>query len=84
MCVLVEEAAESVVSTDVKAVEAVRVGDWVGEWLQGSCAVQGAVRSMLVVDRLELVERVEQVGLVPDEGAVEEFVAAGLHPALHD
>jgi hypothetical protein len=39
---------------------------------------------MLVVDGLELAERVEQVGLVPDEGAVEEFVAAGLHPALHD
>jgi hypothetical protein len=80
MCVLVEEVAESVMSTDVEAVESVRFG----ERPQGSCAVQGAVRPMLVVDRLELAERVEQVGLVPDQGAVEELVATGLHPALHD
>jgi len=42
------------------------------------------VRPVLVVERLELAERVEQMGQVPDQGTVEEFVSAGPHPAFHD
>jgi hypothetical protein len=64
----------------VVAVGAVGFGDRFGDRPQGRSAVQGAVRPVLIVEGLELAERVEQVGLVPDQGAVEEFVSAGLHP----
>jgi hypothetical protein len=75
-----EDAAESITPVDVEAVESVRLGDRFGDLQQGRRAVQGAVGPMLVVERFELGERVEQVGLVPDQGALEEFVPAGLHP----
>jgi hypothetical protein len=45
MLVFVEDAAESVVSADVKVIESTRVGDPVGQWAQGRRAVQGAVRT---------------------------------------
>ena len=38
----------------------------------------------LVVEMLELPERVQEVALVPHERAVQELVPAGLHPAFHD
>ena len=37
-----------------------------------------------VVELLELVQGVEQVPLVPDQSAVEQFAAAGLHSSLHE
>ena len=42
------------------------------------------VGSVGVVELFEFLQSVEQVALVPDQGAVEQFVSAGLHPALHD
>ncbi|WP_408057623.1 hypothetical protein [Streptomyces chiangmaiensis] len=60
-----EEAAESVMSADVEAVESVWFGDRFGARPQGCSAVQGAVRPMLIVEGLELAERVEQVVRVP-------------------
>jgi hypothetical protein len=48
MLVFVEYAAESVSSADVELVESVWSGDWLGRWPEGR-AVQGAVRSVLVV-----------------------------------
>jgi hypothetical protein len=42
------------------------------------------MRSMLVAGLLELLQCAEQVVVVPDEGAGEEFVAAGLHPPFRD
>jgi hypothetical protein len=80
MCVLVENAAESITSMDIQSVESVRFGDRFENWVKGRRTVQGTVMPMLGVERLELVERVEQVGEVPDQGAVEELVSAGLHP----
>ena len=55
-----------------------------GSGRSGARLLQGAVRSVLVVERLELAERVQKVALVPDQGAVEELAPAGLYPALHD
>jgi len=37
-----------------------------------------------VVAFFELAQRVQQVAVVPDQRAVEQFLAAGLYPALHD
>ena len=39
---------------------------------------------MLVVEILELPERVHKVALVPDERAIQQLVPARLHPAFHD
>ncbi len=59
MCVLVEDAAEAITSMDVRPVESAGFGDRFGNWPQGCRAVQGAVRPMLVAERLELDGRVE-------------------------
>jgi hypothetical protein len=42
------------------------------------------VRSVGVVELLELTKSVQQVPLVPDQGPVEQLAAAGLHPSLHE
>jgi hypothetical protein len=36
------------------------------------------------VELFEFLQSVEQVALVPDQGAVEQLVSGGLHPALHE
>jgi hypothetical protein len=79
--VFVEYAAESVSSADVELVESAWFDEGVGRGPEGR-AFQGAVGSVFVVEGLELAECVEQVCLVPDQGAVKEFVSAGLYPAL--
>ncbi len=39
---------------------------------------------MLVVECFELAQGVQEVGLVQDEGAVEQFGSAGADPPFHD
>lgn len=51
---------------------------------QGRRRGKRSVGSMQVVVPLVLVRRVSEVGLVPDRGAVQQFGARCLHPALHD
>ena len=46
--------------------------------------MQGAVRSVLIVVGLVLAQDLPQMGLVPDEGAVQEFAAASADPAFGD
>jgi hypothetical protein len=82
--VFVEDAAEAVASSDVEVVELVWFGDWLGERTQGSRGAERAVGPVLVVEGLVLMQRVEKVGLVHDQGAVEEFGSARAHPAFHD
>jgi hypothetical protein len=71
MVVLVEDAAESIFSSDVELVQSIRFDDRWGEWAKWSCGLQGAVCPMIVIGRLEFVQDVQEVGLVQDEGAVE-------------
>ncbi len=40
--------------------------------------------SVVIVERFEFAQGVQQVGLVQDEGAVEQFGSAGADPAFHD
>jgi hypothetical protein len=47
------------------------LGDRFGQWAQRSGLMQGPVRPMFVVERLEVAQGVEQMALVPDEGAVQ-------------
>jgi hypothetical protein len=80
MSVLMEDAAESVVFSYVKAGDSPWIADRGRQWLQGAGVGDALVRPVLVVEVLELAQGVKQVSLVPHEGAVQEFVAAGLHP----
>jgi hypothetical protein len=42
------------------------------------------VGTVLVVEVLELPQRVQEVALVPDERAIQQLVPACLYPAFHD
>ena len=84
MLVLVEGSAESVPSRDFQTSDLCWFVYRSGEWSERSGLAQSSVRAMPAVEGLELAERVEQVALVPDQGAVQEFPAAGLYPALHE
>jgi hypothetical protein len=39
---------------------------------------------MPVVEGFELAERVREMALVPDQGAVQQLASAGLYPAFHE
>jgi hypothetical protein len=55
-----------------------------GQRVQWSGVGDALMGPMAVVEPFELPERVDQVALVPDQGAVEQFAAADLYPAFHD
>src|SRR4051795_12741930 len=84
MLVLVENAAEAVASSDVEAGRHVWISDPRGQRGQRTGVRDALMRPVSVVELLELAQGVEQVPLVPDQGPVQQFVAAGLHPSLHD
>jgi hypothetical protein len=67
MLVFVEGAAESVLPTDVESGDLCRVADRTGEWMERGGAVEGSVRPVPVIERLELAQGVQEVALVPDE-----------------
>ena len=82
--VLVEDAAESISSSDGEVIPAAWFADWLGKWAKGSCSVQGAVCPVVVVERFEFPQGSQEVGLVQDEGAVEQLGWAGADPAFYD
>ena len=84
MLVLVQGAAESISSPDGQLVQLGWFGDRLGEWLQGCRGVWGAVWPVLVEELLVLAECVQEMGLVPDQGAVQELFPAGADPPFHD
>jgi hypothetical protein len=77
MCVLVEDAGESVLSPKVEVIQSARIGDRLRSRAQWCCAVKGAVRAVPVVEQLELMQGMHQVCVVPDQGAVQELAPAG-------
>ena len=79
MLVFVEDSAESVASADVEESVSVRLGDRRGQSLLWPGVGDALVGAVGVVELLELVQGVEQVPLVPDQGAVEQFSPAGQH-----
>jgi hypothetical protein len=80
MLVLVEDATETITSSYVEAGYLVGIGDLRGLRLQRADVRDALVRSVSVVELFELVEGIQQVPLVPNQGPVQEFAAAGLHP----
>jgi hypothetical protein len=81
--VLMEGSAEAVVSSDIEVDDQTFVGDRFRRRTQRGGLMQRPMRAMLVVVALELAQRVQQVSVVPDQGAVQQFVSAGTHPTLH-
>ena len=82
MLVLVEDAAEAVASSYVEVGDGVRVGDRRWQSVQRAGVCDALVGPVGVVVLFELAQGVEQVALVPDQGAVQQFASAGLHPAF--
>ena len=78
--IFVDQATDASVSSAAVLVEDGRLG----QRFQRRGAVQGAVRPMLIVVGLILVQDPPQLVLVPDEGAVQELAAASADPAFGD
>src|SRR5207244_2808183 len=74
--VLVEDAAESVMSSDVEVLDLVQFGDRQGERAQGRRSAERAVGPVFVVEGFVLAKRVEKMGLVDDQRTVDEFGSA--------
>ncbi|MGI3197556.1 hypothetical protein ACRJ4W_31760 [Streptomyces sp. GLT-R25] len=68
-----KETAESVGSMDVEAGVFVRIGDRFGERVQRAGVHDALVRPVRVAELLELPQCVEEMPLVPDQGAVQQF-----------
>ena len=70
MPVFMKYPTESVASSNVKAGDLARSREWYGQWLEGAGVGDALVRSVPVVELLELPQGVQKVGLVPDQRAV--------------
>ncbi|WP_235613891.1 hypothetical protein [Streptomyces olivochromogenes] len=79
-----EDAAESVAFSYVEAGDPPRIGDRWERRVQWAGVGNALMRSTPVAELLELPQRAEQVVMVPDEGAVQEFASAGLHPPFRE
>jgi hypothetical protein len=62
----------------------VRVLDRCGQRAEGAGVRKALMRPVLVVERLELAQGMQEMALVPDQRAVQQLSPAGLHPPLHD
>jgi hypothetical protein len=82
MLVLVEDAAEAIASSYVEAGHLVRIGDLRWQRVQRACVRDALVWAVSVVELFELAQGVQQVPLIPDQGAIQQLTAAGLHPVL--
>ncbi|MCW2913441.1 MAG: Transposase [Actinomycetia bacterium] len=78
MLVFVEDSAEALLSSYVQAGDLLWVGDRWGQWTEWAGVGDALVRSVSVIAAFELAQGVEQVALVPDQGPVQQFAAAGL------
>jgi hypothetical protein len=78
--IFVDQATDVSLSSDAVQVEV----DRLGQRFQRRGAVQGAVRPMLIVVGLILTQDLPQMGLVPDESAVQELAAASPDPPFGD
>jgi hypothetical protein len=68
----------------VKAGDLGRSGERYGQLLERAGVRDALMRSVRVVEVLELPQGVQEVGLVPDQRAVQKLAPAGLHPPFHD
>jgi hypothetical protein len=84
MLIFMKYSANSVASLYVKARDLVRSRERHGQRLERAGVRDALMRPVLVVELPELPRRVQEVGLVPDQRAVQELASAGLHPPLNN
>jgi len=84
MLVFVGEAAEAIASADVQVRDRGWIDDRLGQRAQWTGIRDAPMRPMMVVVSFVLAQGAQEMRLVPDRHAVEQFVAAGLNPPLHD
>jgi transposase len=82
--VLVDDTSEAIASAYVQPGDLSRIADRFGYRTERGCLIHGLVGAVPVVVFFELPQRPQEVALIPDQGAIEEFVAQFLYPALHD
>jgi hypothetical protein len=71
MLILMKYSTESVASSYVKAGGLVRSRERHGQWLERAGVRDALMRPVPVVELLELPQDVQEVGLVPDQRAVQ-------------
>jgi hypothetical protein len=71
MLVLMKHSTESVVSSYAKAGDLIRNHQWHGQWLERAGVRDAPMRPVPVVEKLELPQGMQKVGLVPDQCAVQ-------------
>jgi hypothetical protein len=81
--VLVENATVSVTSADILIGYRSGSAMGTGSARSGAAWPKSPVRAVLVVERLELVQRVQQVALIPGQSAIQQLAPAGLYPSLY-
>lgn len=84
MLILVEGAAESRWPSYVQMGDPVRVLDRSGQRVERTGIRKTLVRPVLVIERLELAQGVQEMELVPDQRTIQQLSPAGLHPPLHE
>jgi len=86
MLILVEDAAKSRSSSYVQMGDAVRVLDRGRQRVEGAGVRKALVRPVLVVERLELAQGLQEMALVPDQRPVQQLASAELiaHAMRHD
>src|ERR1022692_2661672 len=78
--IFVDQTTDASLPSDAVRVEI----DWLGQRFQRRSGVKRAVWPVLIVVGLVIAQDPPQMGLVPDEGAVQEFAAASPDPAFGD
>jgi hypothetical protein len=76
----VDDSPETVVSACVPACGPSRIGHWLWNRTKLHCLIHSLVGAAPIVVVLELAQHAQEMALVPDQGAVEQFVAQLLHP----
>jgi hypothetical protein len=71
MSILMKHPAESVASPDSKTGDLTGSREWYGQFLERAGVRDALMRPVPVVELLELPQRVQKVGLVPDQRAVQ-------------
>ena len=84
MFVLMEDAAEAVTSTDVKVRDRVWISARLRQRVRRSGVRDPPMGPMGVVKPLVLAQSMQQMRLVPDQGPVQQFVAAALDPPFRE
>jgi hypothetical protein len=84
MFVFVQDASKSIASSNPEPGYLVWLSERRRQRVQGSGVGEALVGPVAVLEVLEFVQGVQQMFLVPDQGSVQQFAAAGPDPAFHD